>query len=784
MANAVNGTSGRLMAPSGWDYRQMDEHQQRLASNLVLQWRPNDKLEITLNGLNSFAYRKYANHYVSQNIGYGQVTAGKVVNGTWMGSESSLNDFDTEAGTGHNRNSDFSLNVKFNPTEALEITADVQFVESSSPFRSNVLYTSMLSSPRYTIDVSGSEPVIGFQNLASTADNGNYIWSAAMDHQSYDVGHSANARIDATYKFQGGGLFGLFKGVDAGFRTEQKHAVARADGWNWGALTPAWYWDIFQSWAKLDGSIGCSSGVNCSLAAADGNTYTTATGNLAKVNSYAELFKYGGILGNNVPSLWVPSVALTGMNTVQSSNLLAAVEHADVPANNDFRTDQNYRRWISYAAIAGCTGDDATCLAAYQNAVGGNSSGNRNSTTNEQTYAGYMQLVYGLDSFLGYDIPIDGNIGVRIVRTEDEVGSGKLVMPYLNSIHHCTIGEIAGDGIAVTDCTDYNLALAFLGGSGGEGATVARPAVGNGYTDILPSFNFRARLTDKVQTRLAYSETIVRPSFSDMNASASLNFNWDDSQTHRLGIWTADPSGSGGNPYLKPMRARNYDASLEWYFAPTGALTLSVFHKDLSNYFHSATIRESFTHPITGQTMDFNYTTYINTAKGKIEGFELSYTQFYDQLPGFLGGFGIQANYTKIYNSGGVNGAGDVGNVTSTANAQSARLPIEGISNDSYNLALMYAKYNIDARLAWNWRSHYLSSTSDAATKLPVWVENYGQLDGSVFYSFWDNYKLGFQVTNITGSEYYGDTGFADYHPRTVTVQADRKLSIVFRTLF
>ncbi len=80
-----------------------------------------------------------------------------------------------------------------------------------------------------------------------------------------------------------------------------------------------------------------------------------------------------------------------------------------------------------------CKGQtDFTCLAAYENLAGGNSGGNRISTQDEQTYAGYFQANYGYDTFLGYDIPVDGNIGLRIVRTEDQVGSGYLVMPTLN----------------------------------------------------------------------------------------------------------------------------------------------------------------------------------------------------------------------------------------------------------------------------------------------------------------------------------------------------------------
>ncbi len=807
MAQNVSGTTGRLMGPSGWDYRQIDEHQQRLAEDLVLQWRPSDTLEFTLSALNSYAHNVSAAHYVSLNISHDQLAAGKLNNGTWMSSQASLNDFDSEAGSGHNRNSDFSFNAKYTPTDALEITADVQFVESSSPFRHMGINTTAQEKPTYTIDVSNGDPKVSFVSPAAMASRANYFWSAAMDHIEYNVGHSINARLDATYKFQGNGLFGLLKSFDAGFRTEQKHAVARSNGWNWGALTQTWQGNGL---AYLDGHVTCQaldaqgnktnvtiSG--CPFAAADGVTYTSATGTMAKVNDMAEYFQFGKILGNSMPNLWVAGNQLTAMNTVDSYKLLSSVELA---ANGN---EQNYKRWIGFASEVGCTGDDATCLAAYQNAKGSNSSGNRSNTTQEQTYAGYAQFNFGHDTFLGYDIPIEGNIGVRIVRTEDSVGSGKLVMPYLN--RDCYVGQASKIHAtpkdldkAVESCADYDAAVYYLTGlnlnglaatpaqqaliDSAVGAVIDRPAVTNGYTDILPSFNFIAHLTDKVQSRLAYSETIVRPAFADMNASASLGYNFYDANYYQKGLFEYDASGSGGNPRLKPMRARNYDASLEWYFAPTGNVTLSVFHKDLSDYFHSATVTESFTHPISGQTMQFQHTTNINTAKGKIEGFELGYIQFYDQLPSFLSGFGIQANYTKIYNSGGVNGAGDIGNVTSSANAQSGKLPIEGMSNDSYNLTLLYAKYDIDARLAWNWRSHYLSSTSDADTKLPVWVENYGQLDGSVFYSFLEHYKVGFQVTNITGAEYYGDRGYTDYHPRTYTVAGDRKISVVFRSLF
>ena len=116
-------------------------------------------------------------------------------------------------------------------------------------------------------------------------------------------------------------------------------------------------------------------------------------------------------------------------------------------------------------------------------------------------------------------------------------------------------------------------------------------------------------------------------------------------------------------------------------------------------------------------------------------------------------------------------------------NASNAMLPMEGMSHDAYNLALMYAKYDIDFRLAWSWRSTYMSSSSNSNDpKEPVWLKNYGQLDGSVFYSFWDHFKVGFQLTNITGSRFNTLEGYPGFTPQTNWIQSDRKYAVVLRT--
>lgn len=773
------GSSGRLMGPDGWAWRQMEFKQQRLAANVVLQYRPNEHWEFTLSGLNTYAHQTDVEHYVylvttSSTSSLGTFNgSGSTFDskGNWTGGEASLSSIDTRAGTGHNRNTDVNFNAKWNPNDNWEVTADVQFVEASSPYRNVTMYTALTSGLVMDLDLSKGDPKISYTNDGSTSTASNYQWNAAMDHMRYNVAHAGTARLDVTHTFSDNGLFGYIKSVDFGIRGSKKLAVSRETGYNWGALCPKSWGGNYANCPTLDGT------VSGSYSAADGSTVSSGSSAVSTINSYAELYSYQKIFGNSLPSLWVPSASLAAMSTVTSSALLSSIEPSAAGSY------QNWARWISYAAEAGCTGNDMTCLALYENTDGNNSTSNRISAQKQDVYATYMQVNYAHDNFFGLDLPIDGNVGLRIVRTENNVSNGKLVMPTLNA-DSCTVGTDVGTTTTpavITSCTQFEAAVAYLGGTSQAGATIDRPAVTNGYTNYLPSFNFRAHISDELQARLAYSQTIVRPDFAYTRNNASLSFNWGDSGTTQAYSFKSDPSGSGGNPSLKPMKASNYDASVEWYFSASGNVTMSLFYKDLKDYIYSSTTSTAITNPYSGETMDFNYTTYVNGSHGKVQGFEVSYQQFYDMLPGAFSGLGFQANYTKIYNSGGHNGAVDVTNSTAISNSNNRDLPLEGMSEDSYNLALLYAKYDIDFRLAYNWRSSFLLSSSGANVNQPVWQESYGQLDSSIFYNFLEHYKIGLQVTNLMATSVYTDTGYADYHPRSNYIDVDRKFSIVLR---
>lgn len=212
--------------------------------------------------------------------------------------------------------------------------------------------------------------------------------------------------------------------------------------------------------------------------------------------------------------------------------------------------------------------------------------------------------------------------------------------------------------------------------------------------------------------------------------------------------------GSSGNPMLLPMESVQYDASWEWYFADAGSLTMSLFYKDLSNFFINGAYARSFTNPDTGVTQTAAITGPQNGGKGTMRGFEIAYQQFYDMLPEPFDGFGIQANYSFIEARGVPSSNLNVGSDTpATDYAFTGDLELQGQSDHTANFALMYEKYDWALRMAYNWRSEYLLTSRDVITGLPVYNDDQGYLDASAFYNINDSIKIGLQAVNLLNTE-------------------------------
>jgi TonB-dependent receptor len=341
-------------------------------------------------------------------------------------------------------------------------------------------------------------------------------------------------------------------------------------------------------------------------------------------------------------------------------------------------------------------------------------------------------------------------------------------------------------------CNDLQTLLSAAGG-GPISINQVAPSKSN-YTDVLPSLNLRFFLQDNMFVRFAAAKAVVRPTFTQLQNIFNLGFNFQAVNGFPTDcVITSVPGsstyscpnpfrGTGSNPALKPIRSDQFDLSWEYYFGKEGQISAAVFYKRLKDFIFASTVPTPIT--ANGQTINFNMVTLQNGKRGSIKGFELGYQQFYDFLPKPLDGFGVGANLTYVDSKGTVNTTDAPSDPSQVGGSVDTTLPLEGLSKWAYNLELLYSKYGIDGRLAWNWRKGYLLTTSAANINRPVWAEDYGQLDGSIFYQLTKNFKVGVQGTNLLNSTTFLDVGGAERHPRYSWNVTDRRFALVLRGQF
>jgi iron complex outermembrane receptor protein len=324
---------------------------------------------------------------------------------------------------------------------------------------------------------------------------------------------------------------------------------------------------------------------------------------------------------------------------------------------------------------------------------------------NEKSYAGYVQARYEIN--LG--VPIDGLIGLRAVRTEDQI----------DGLERVTTG----------------------------GVTTINPiSKHNTYDDFLPNVSARVKFARNLQLRLAFTQTRTRPSFDNLNPSITIG----TATTCSSDTTQICSPASSGNPNLQPVHSTNYDASLEYYFTRSGSLTVGVFHRDLTGFINNTTT--ILTDPQYGR-IELNRPE--NGGKGRISGVEAGFRTFLraSWLPSFLSNFGVMANYTYLDHKSEL--------APTLARTLPGMQPLAGVSNHIANGSVFYENKAFSARISYNYRSKFISSYGQVADPalpgsalgptLPVNEDSRGTVDLSSTLNPTENITLSFNVTNLLG---------------------------------
>ena len=684
-----DGVNDAVWLPRGADWRTLEYQRERQGAYVAMQWRPSDRVELFATAFQS-TYDELWNEdaifldndplKVRLDASQPYDLDGNVfVSGRLRSDGNIPMGADIRASHRDSKTQDFSAGLKWVINERTEFSTELQYIKATTKALDSTV-TLGLNVPYIDVDVSGGRPVIGVDE-SFTANLNNYYWAFTMDHQDDNVAEEIAWRADLKHGFDAGAV----KSVKFGVRVTDRDAHSIDTGYDWQPVIQPW-----MQWWALPGDqplpgVNLNDQVNSSL------TNLTNFDNFYRGDARTPGAIYAPILAT---ALGFP-VSYTDIHSAADPYYING-NYAGLYKPRDMSDEQ----WSNLQK--------------------------------ERTYAAYAMLNFGFDELL-----MDGNVGVRVVRTENSA-DGYLIYP--------------------------NQAYAPYLGAGQSTPVTAE----NSYTDVLPSANLKWELADNLMLRFAASKAIARPNFSDMQAYQQLGAGTKPGieppiDGSSLPVSSLDLTGSSyDNPYLKPMKANQFDLSLEWYFSPDrgGMAWVNLFHKDVKDYFRRQT--ELVAYPgVDGNSYNYLITRPVNVGTARIQGAEIGWNQFFDFLPAPFDGFGMSANYTYINSSTKVPGDIDVSPVD-TDGSTFGQLPADGLSKNSYNLAAFYEKGPWQVRLAYNWRSEYLLSVgpngyngthNDIAWKLPVYSDAYGQLDGSVFYRFSDNVQIGLELNNLNNAE-------------------------------
>lgn len=256
--------------------------------------------------------------------------------------------------------------------------------------------------------------------------------------------------------------------------------------------------------------------------------------------------------------------------------------------------------------------------------------------------------------------------------------------------------------------------------------------VKNSYNDWLPSFNLAIEPASNLVVRLGAAKVMSRPSLGDLTPGGSLS-----TPTRRV---------SYGNPMLDPFRATNYDASVEWYFAPESLIAAAVFYKKIDSFITTVTdvvpwaslgLPDSL---LVGTPAspdeDFEVTRKINGKGGTLKGLEVQYQQPFTFLPGALKNFGFIGNVTFV------DAKVDYGDY--------GKNRLTGQSKFMYNATLYYETKRFSARVSAAYRDGYLVAFPGGNNNTEEGINSTLNIDASVSYQLTDAIKLSVEAVNLT----------------------------------
>ncbi|RZL39906.1 MAG: TonB-dependent receptor [Rubrivivax sp.] len=647
---------------------------------------------------------------------------------------------------------EFAWKFQGKVNDQLTLTSDLQYIKSKTQNFDSTVGTGV-GLPSETVDYTGSMPQLVFNDAAKATlnDPSKYYWAMMMDHLDKGKGTQKALKLDGRWQFRDNPIL---EDLRFGIRVAKRDAETingvngAGDTYNWATITHAW---------QVGWNIGELAYINQSKIPTYKNNFNNFMG--------------GGKV--NLPALYFPAASVAfgfpdSYNQLHQLYLNKCSEFAKTAG------------WDG----AGCAQNANSFQGGGRWAVSSFGTDPRGmNVQSESTAAAYGQLRFSLEE---KGLPIDGNIGLRAVRTKNEAQGY-----YALSVNTPPVGSVLAPGVVLPRFTQATI-----------DANNKKQDISQSFTDFLPSLNLRYKATQDLQFRFAVSRALSRPQFNQMQAYIPMTVGLDienpaQGSTAAPIVKAVKLTGtSNGNPELKPIKSTQEDVTAEWYFGKGSSVTMAVFNKDLKDIIVNQTFKRTI-QDSDGKPVSFVLNGPNNGAKGYARGAEIAYQQYFDWVPSWLQGIGLQANYTyvdskvkrynAVYSAYCTPGNGQENlnlfiNGCDTDGRTFGNMPLDNLSRNTFNLALLFDRGPFSARIAYNYRGKYLYGvalnsdntgpnqtnaldTNPASATynrhdislplgLPLWAAGYGQVDIGLHYTFTDNFKMGLDATNLTNQTY------------------------------
>ena len=234
-------------------------------------------------------------------------------------------------------------------------------------------------------------------------------------------------------------------------------------------------------------------------------------------------------------------------------------------------------------------------------------------------------------------------------------------------------------------------------------------------------------LTRRLRLRLAAAQTMARPNLNQFAPTET-----DDTSNQNYVIYY------DGNAALKPIKALQADASLEWYYQPNNMLSVALFGKKLRGDITTIE-RNNVDVGAVGcfngnpcEPLLFSVIEPINGDNSRVYGIELSWQHM------MKNGLGIRAQFTHTWSRATIEGQ----NVGSIA----------GISPTTWSVNPFYEKGPISLSLSWDHSSSFTYSTFTEIDGVPAIAKAYDWVTASASLDITKRIKFYVEGRNLTNS--------------------------------